>query len=126
MLRFVHFVLILHLSSSGTHFDHLKITLQPNCASRIITFEGQKRIVIFAARNIAVGEELCYDYQVTIVDFFPPALTLLVFQLSCLSAKLKSASLTRSTVVILFVQFPLEEAKVPCYCGAKTCRGFMN
>jgi histone-lysine N-methyltransferase SETD1 len=60
----------------------------PNCYTKIITLDGNKRIVIYAKRNIRAGEELCYDYK-----------------------------------------FPLEydEAKrIPCHCGAKECRGFMN
>ena len=42
----------------------MKWFLQPNCASRIITYEEEKRIVIFAQRDIGVGEELTYDYKV--------------------------------------------------------------
>ena len=60
----------------------------PNCYTKIITLDGNKRIVIYAKRNIREGEELCYDYK-----------------------------------------FPLEydaSKRIPCHCGAKECRGFMN
>jgi SET domain-containing protein len=51
--------------------------LQPNCYTKIITVEGQKKVVIYSKRPIVAGEELTYDYK-----------------------------------------FPLEEVKIPCFCGA--------
>lgn len=51
--------------------------LQPNCYTKIITVEGQKKVVIYAKRFIGSGEELTYNYK-----------------------------------------FPLEEKKIPCFCGA--------
>ncbi|CAN0544316.1 unnamed protein product [Ectocarpus sp. 12 AP-2014] len=38
----------------------------PSCTTRIITVEGSKKIVIYAERDVAMGEELSYDYK------FPP------------------------------------------------------
>lgn len=35
----------------------------PSCTAKIIKVEGQKRIVIYALRNIAADEELTYDYK---------------------------------------------------------------
>jgi hypothetical protein len=61
---------------------------EPNCFTKIITLDGNKRIVIYAKRDINAGEELCYDYK-----------------------------------------FPLEydvSKRIPCHCGARECRGFMN
>ncbi|TPX45864.1 histone-lysine N-methyltransferase [Synchytrium endobioticum] len=58
---------------------------EPNCAAKILTAEGRKRIVIYASRDIDVGEELTYDYK-----------------------------------------FPIEDEKIPCLCGAKNCRGYLN
>ncbi|XP_072548211.1 histone-lysine N-methyltransferase 2A [Salminus brasiliensis] len=60
---------------------------EPNCYSRVVNIDGQKRIVIFAMRRIYRGEELTYDYK-----------------------------------------FPIEEPgnKLPCNCGAKKCRKFLN
>ncbi len=37
----------------------------PNCIPRVIKAEGMKRIIIYARRNIKVGEELVYDYKVS-------------------------------------------------------------
>ncbi|KAJ2904832.1 SET domain-containing protein [Zalerion maritima] len=36
---------------------------QPNCKANIIRVEGTKRIVIYALRDIAMNEELTYDYK---------------------------------------------------------------
>ncbi|KAI9795376.1 MAG: histone methyltransferase set1 [Piccolia ochrophora] len=35
----------------------------PNCTAKIIKVEGSKRIVIYALRDIALNEELTYDYK---------------------------------------------------------------
>eukprot|EP00246_Nothoceros_aenigmaticus_P005314 TRINITY_DN17263_c0_g1_i1.p1 TRINITY_DN17263_c0_g1~~TRINITY_DN17263_c0_g1_i1.p1 ORF type:complete len:275 (+),score=56.50 TRINITY_DN17263_c0_g1_i1:3-827(+) len=58
---------------------------EPNCYTKIITVEGQKKVVIYAKRSIAAGEELTYNYK-----------------------------------------FPLEEKKIPCFCGAGRCKGSLN
>uniref|UniRef100_K3Z3G4 [histone H3]-lysine(4) N-trimethyltransferase n=1 Tax=Setaria italica TaxID=4555 RepID=K3Z3G4_SETIT len=57
----------------------------PNCYTKVITVDGQKKIYIYAKRRIYAGEELTYNYK-----------------------------------------FPLEEKKIPCYCGSQRCRGSMN
>ncbi|KAI8465999.1 MAG: hypothetical protein J3K34DRAFT_524920 [Monoraphidium minutum] len=38
----------------------------PNCRSATIALHGRRRVCIFAQRDIAVGEELCYDYQLSV------------------------------------------------------------
>jgi hypothetical protein len=58
---------------------------EPNCYTKVITVDGQKKIYIYAKRRIYAGEELTYNYK-----------------------------------------FPLEEKKIPCYCGSRRCRGSMN
>ncbi|EPS67008.1 hypothetical protein M569_07770, partial [Genlisea aurea] len=58
---------------------------EPNCYTKVISVEGQKKIFIYAKRHISAGEELTYNYK-----------------------------------------FPLEEKKIPCYCGSKRCRGSLN
>ncbi|KAG0305847.1 histone methyltransferase set1 [Dissophora globulifera] len=35
----------------------------PNCNAKIITVDGQKKIVIYAKRDIEEGEEITYDYK---------------------------------------------------------------
>lgn len=37
--------------------------LQPNCYAKIITVDGQKKIVIYSKRDIDVNEEITYDYK---------------------------------------------------------------
>ena len=41
----------------------INASCSPNCYTQIITANENKRIVIYAKRNIARGEELCYDYK---------------------------------------------------------------
>lgn len=41
----------------------INASCDPNCYTKIITVDGQKRIVIYAKRDVAAGEELCYDYK---------------------------------------------------------------
>ncbi|BFG20517.1 hypothetical protein CerSpe_067910 [Prunus speciosa] len=36
---------------------------EPNCYTKVISVEGQKRIFIYAKRHIAVGEEITYNYK---------------------------------------------------------------
>lgn len=37
---------------------------EPNCYAKVVTVEGnRKKVVIFAKRNINVGEEITYDYK---------------------------------------------------------------
>lgn len=59
----------------------------PNCYTKIISVDGQKKIGIYAKRRIEPRQELFYDYKFDIED---------------------------------------EQSKVPCMCGAKGCRKYMN
>ena len=75
-------------TKQGNVARFLNASCDPNCQTKIITLDGTKRIVIYAKKDISVGDELCYDYK-----------------------------------------FPLEydeSKRIPCHCGAKDCRGFMN
>lgn len=38
------------------------VYVQPNCYTRVITVDGQKKIVVFANRVIEKGEEITYNY----------------------------------------------------------------
>lgn len=42
---------------------YINHSCEPNCASRLCYIDGAPKIIIFATRNIDVGEELCYDYM---------------------------------------------------------------
>lgn len=46
----------------------VRFPTQPNCYAKVLTVEGnRKKIVLFAKRNIAVGEEITYDYKFPLV-----------------------------------------------------------
>lgn len=49
-------------------------TFQPNCYAKIITIEGQKKIVIYSKQQISVNEEITYDYKFPIEDEKIPCL----------------------------------------------------
>lgn len=36
---------------------------EPNCYTKVITVEGQKKIFVYAKRHIAAGEEITYNYK---------------------------------------------------------------
>jgi SET domain-containing protein len=42
--------------------------VQPNCYTKIITVEGEKKVVIYSKRRIAPGEELTYDYKFSLEE----------------------------------------------------------
>jgi hypothetical protein len=49
-----------HAGSIAHLINH---SCEPNCYSRTVTASGEDRIIIFAKRNIELGEELTYDYR---------------------------------------------------------------
>ena len=44
------------------------LIFQPNCYAKIITIDGEKKIVIYSKQPIAYGEEITYDYKFPIED----------------------------------------------------------
>ena len=50
------------------------IVLQPNCYAKVINFGTLKKIVIYSKRDIAMGEEITYDYKFPIEDDKIPCL----------------------------------------------------
>ena len=75
-------------TKQGNVARFINASCDPNCYTKIITFDGLKRIVIYAKKDIQSGDELCYDYK-----------------------------------------FPIEydeTKRIPCHCGARECRGYMN
>lgn len=50
-------------TKQGNVARFINASCDPNCYTKIITFEGAKRIGIYAKRDIAEGEELSYDYK---------------------------------------------------------------
>jgi len=47
---------------------------QPNCYAKVILVEGAKKIVIYSKYDIALGEEITYDYKFPIEDEKIPCL----------------------------------------------------
>lgn len=76
---------IVDATRSGSLARFMNHCCEPNCYARIITVDGQKKIVVYSKTDIHPGDEITYDYK-----------------------------------------FPLEDDKIPCFCGAPTCRGFLN
>lgn len=46
----------------------LFVCVQPNCYTKIITVEGQKKVVIYSKQRILPGEELTYDYKFSLEE----------------------------------------------------------
>ena len=54
---------IIDATMSGNLARFINHSCEPNCTAKIITVENQKKIVIYAARDIEIGEEIVYDYK---------------------------------------------------------------
>ncbi len=54
---------IVDATMCGSAARFINHSQRPNCDSRIVNIDGTKHIVIVALRNIAVGEEITYDYK---------------------------------------------------------------
>ena len=52
----------------GNIARYINSSCSPNCHAQIITAGGYKRIVIYAKRDIEIGEELCFDYNFSAED----------------------------------------------------------
>ncbi|WAR03387.1 SE1BA-like protein [Mya arenaria] len=76
---------IIDATKTGNLARFINHSCNPNCYAKVITVDGQKKIVIYSRRDINVNEEITYDYK-----------------------------------------FPIEDEKIPCLCGASTCRGTLN
>lgn len=51
-----------------TELNITTLKFQPNCYAKIITIDGEKKIVIYSKQPIAFGEEITYDYKFPIED----------------------------------------------------------
>lgn len=59
---------VIDATKRGSMARFVNHSCDPNCYVKIISFHGVKKIIIYAKRGIAVGEELCYDYKFPIED----------------------------------------------------------
>ena len=99
-----------------THHTLLPLSLlQPNCYSKVITVDGQKKIMIFALRRSVCDECLLHTFELNNCYHncywcsFPLHLRIV-----------PGEELTYD------YKFPLEDAKIPCNCGTRRCRKTMN
>ncbi|ULU00917.1 hypothetical protein L3Y34_001377 [Caenorhabditis briggsae] len=76
---------VIDATRRGNFARFINHSCQPNCYAKVLTIEGEKRIVIYSRTVIQKGDEITYDYK-----------------------------------------FPLEDDKIDCLCGAKSCRGYLN
>jgi hypothetical protein len=65
---------IIDATFKGNLARFINHSCEPNCYARIITVDGQKKIVIYSKREIKVGEEITYDYKFPIEDEKIPCL----------------------------------------------------
>lgn len=54
---------VLDATFKGNLSRFINHSCEPNCYSRVIPIEQQKKLLIFASKNIASGEEILYDYK---------------------------------------------------------------
>ena len=54
---------VIDATFKGSLARFINHSCDPSCTTRIIAVEGSKKIVIYAERDIAMGEELFYDYK---------------------------------------------------------------
>ena len=55
-------------TKQGNVARFINASCDPNCYTKIITLDGKQRIVIYAKKDIKVGEELCYDYKFSLEE----------------------------------------------------------
>lgn len=78
----------------------------PSCTAKIIKVEGQKRIVIYALRDIFAS--MCYFY----FDLDDKLLTSIIDE--------------ELTYDYKFEREVNSDERIPCLCGAPACKGFLN
>lgn len=65
---------VIDATKSGNIARFINHSCDPSCTAKIITVYGQKKIVIYAQRDIALGEEITYDYKFPLEDEKIPCL----------------------------------------------------
>ena len=80
----------------------------PNCTAKIITINGEKKIVIYAKQDIELGDEITYGTRASH------------------DVVLSVSSCEADTLGHTDYHFPIEQDKIPCLCGSAKCRGYLN
>lgn len=65
---------IIDATKCGNLARFINHSCNPNCYAKIITIEGQKKIVIYSKQQISVNEEITYDYKFPIEEEKIPCL----------------------------------------------------
>ncbi|KAK6640665.1 hypothetical protein RUM44_012362 [Polyplax serrata] len=65
---------IIDATKCGNLARFINHSCNPNCYAKIITIEGQKKIVIYSKKDIKVDEEITYDYKFPIEEEKIPCL----------------------------------------------------
>jgi len=66
--------LIIDATKKGSIARYINHSCEPNCAPRVVTANGLKRIVIYSKTRINPGDELTYDYKFPLEDEKIPCL----------------------------------------------------
>jgi SET domain-containing protein len=64
----LHHTLSILSGSQGSLARFVNHSCDPNCYTAIIAVDSVKKIIIYAKRSIAAGEELSYDYKFPIEE----------------------------------------------------------
>lgn len=59
---------VIDATKRGNFARFINHSCQPNCYAKVLTIEGEKRIVIYSRSVISKGEEITYDYKFPIED----------------------------------------------------------
>ena len=70
----VDFETIIDATKCGNLARFINHSCNPNCYAKVITVEGQKKIVIYSKQPIDIDEEITYDYKFPIEDEKIPCL----------------------------------------------------
>lgn len=65
---------VIDATKCGNIARFINHSCDPSCTAKIITVYGQKKIVIYAQRDIGLGEEITYDYKFPLEDEKIPCL----------------------------------------------------
>uniref|UniRef100_A0A6V7VSY5 [histone H3]-lysine(4) N-trimethyltransferase n=1 Tax=Meloidogyne enterolobii TaxID=390850 RepID=A0A6V7VSY5_MELEN len=65
---------VIDATKKGNFARFINHSCQPNCYAKVLTVQGEKRIVIYSKRFIQKGEEITYDYKFPLEDVKIPCL----------------------------------------------------
>ncbi|KAL7076993.1 hypothetical protein ACQ4LE_003741 [Meloidogyne hapla] len=65
---------VIDATKKGNFARFINHSCQPNCYAKVLTVQGEKRIVIYSKRFIQKGEEITYDYKFPLEDEKIPCL----------------------------------------------------